>query len=261
MKNRITNFIFFITFTISVLLLIYLCNIIYTSFLNKLSLENSFQQNNIFSINKIVFFSSAFGESTPNTNNTSTLKNIIQYTDIAIFIDNNSNEFNLENTLKSVSIENITFNTLPKLGNANLYYKNLKSFSTPEFSKENLIQNSLNFDISSEDNADFSKPILYNNCANPITISYINSDIISDYTISNKNIISYDGLLLKDCNIILNDLKCSFSFYIIIENNLGHKYRCPIYIEIPLSDDNSSIYNGSYIYTFYPNYSFYLYNP
>ena len=261
MKNKIRPLAFFIILIISIILLIYLCDLVYTIFLNKIKIENYFEQSNIFSINKIVLFSSANADSTINTNSTTTIHNLIQYTDLAIFIDNNSNEFNLENTLKSVSIENITFNTLPKLGNANLYYKNLKSFSTPEFSKENLIQNSLNFDISSEDNADFSKPILYNNCANPITISYINSDIISDYTISNKNIISYDGLLLKDCNIILNDLKCSFSFYIIIENNLGHKYRCPIYIEIPLSDDNSSIYNGSYIYTFYPNYSFYLYNP
>lgn len=260
MKTNIAKFIFFITFTFSILLLIYLCNIIYTSFLNKLSLENTFNQSNIFSIDKIVFFSSAFGESTTNTNNTSTLKNIIQYTDIAIFINNNSNTYSLENTLKSVSIENFKFIDYPKIGNPNLYYKNFYSIATPSLDENNLIKNSLNFNITSEDNADLSVPTLFNNCANPITLSYRNSNLIDEYTITNTNSISYDGSLLKNCNIILNNLKCSFSFYIIIENNLGHKYRCPIYIDIPLSNDNSSIYNGSYIYSFNPNYSFYLYN-
>ena len=66
-------------------------------------------------------------------------------------------------------------------------------------------------------------------------------------------------LLKKDCNIILSNLKCSFSFYIVIENNLGHKYRCPIYLTIPLSNGTSSIYNGSFYYTYNPDYYFYLY--
>ena len=109
MKKSIKKLMFGTIFIILILLLIYLSNIIYTIFLNKLSLENDFSQNRIFSINKIVFFSSAFGESTQNTNNTSTLKNIIQYTDMAIFINNNSNNYSLENTLKSVSIENFKF--------------------------------------------------------------------------------------------------------------------------------------------------------
>lgn len=55
-----------------------------------------------------------------NTNNSSTLKNIFQYTDIAIFINNNSSEFSAENTLKNVSIENINFISFPKLGNSTI---------------------------------------------------------------------------------------------------------------------------------------------
>ena len=259
MKKKVKQAIFFISLITSLLLLSYLCNIVYTTFLNKINIENSFNQNNIFTINKIVLFSSASASSTINTNSTTTISNLIQYTDIAIFINNNSKEFNLENTLKSVSIENITFNTLPKLGTANLYYKDLNAFSTPTILEENLINKNLSFEISPKDNVDFSKPILYNNCANPITISYKNSNLISNYTINNQNIISYDGSLLKDCNIVLNNLKCSFSFYIVIENNLGHKYRCPIYIDIPLSNNNASIYDGTYVYSYDPNYSFYLY--
>ena len=39
----------------------------------------------------------------------------------------------------------------------------------------NIINEELKFEITSEDEADFNKPVLFNNCANPITLSYINS--------------------------------------------------------------------------------------
>lgn len=258
MKNKIKKYIFFATFIISILLLLYLCNFVYTIFENKIKLENSFKQDTIFSISKIVLFSSAFADSNLNTNTSTTIKNLFQFTDIAIFIDQNSSEFDSSNTLKSVSIENITFNTKPNLGNPNLYFKDLTTFATAKISEDNLINTDLKFEVTSNNEIDYSKPILYNNCANPITLCYKNNNLISEYTISNQTI-SYNGSLLKDCNIILNNLKCNLSFYIIIENNLGHKYRCPINIDIPLSNDTSSIFDGSYTYIYYPNYSFYLY--
>lgn len=259
MKIKTKFLLFLILFILSIFLLIYLCNITYTLFLNKIYIENSFNQENIFKINKIVFFSSASGDISTNTNNTSTLRNIIQYTDIAIFIDNSSSELSYKNTLKSVSIEDIKFINMPKIGSPKLYYKNLSSFASSNFDDKYILNNSLNFTITQDDNADLSSPILYNNCANPIVISYKNENLITDHTISNKDSISYDGSLLKDCNIILSNLKCSFSFYIVIENNLGHKYRCPIYLTIPLSNGTSSIYNGSFYYTYNPDYYFYLY--
>lgn len=259
MKNDFKKIIFVLVYILSIILLVYLCSFTYSIFLNKLSVENYFATNTVFSINKIVLFSSANAEVTVNTNNTTTINNLIQYTDIAIFINNNTSEYTLENTLKSVQIDDIKFNTLPKSGKANLYYKDLNYFSTPTILEENIIDKKLNFDVSSEDEIDYSKPILYNNCANPITISYKNSDLISSYTINNDSPLFYDGSLLKKCNIILNNLKCNFSFYIIIENNLGYKYRCPVSIDIPLSDISTSIYSGTYTYIYNPNYSFYLY--
>ena len=129
MKIKTKFLLFLILFILSIFLLIYLCNITYTLFLNKIYIENSFNQENIFKINKIVFFSSASGDVSTNTNNTSTLRNIIQYTDIAIFIDNSSSELSYKNTLKSVSIEDIKFINMPKIGSPKLYYKNLHYMS------------------------------------------------------------------------------------------------------------------------------------
>ena len=87
-----------------------------------------------------------------------------------------------------------------------------------------------------------------------------NSNITNNYTIENTdNAIIYDGSLLKKCNILLSDLSCNFSFTVYIENNLGQKFRCPVYISIPLGNDSSSIYDGNYTYTYNPNYSFLMY--
>ena len=64
---------------------------------------------------------------------------------------------------------------------------------------------------------------------------------------------------MKKCNILLSDLSCNFSFTVYIENNLGQKFRCPVYISIPLENDVYSIYDGNYTYTYNPNYSFLMY--
>ena len=50
--------------------------------------------------------------------------------------------------------------------------------------EENKIANKINFNISSENNADLSIPTLYNNCANPIVLSYINSNIKTTFIYS-----------------------------------------------------------------------------
>ena len=267
MKFNIKKLIFFVIFAILICILIFLCNIVYTSFIRKLFFENyvdsisNKESNDIFVIDKIVLFSSCNADSTINSNNTTTINNLTQYTDIAIFINNSTDDFSAENTLKSVAIKDFSFNTSPLSGTPNLYYKNLHNFATPDIVEENAISSDLNFSISSKDEIDYNTPTLYNNCANPITLSYVNSGITNNYTVENTdNAIIYDGSLLKKCNVLLNDLACNFSFTIYIENNLGQKFKCPIYINITLGNDVSSIYDGNYTYTYNPNYSFLLYD-
>ena len=79
MKNDFKKIIFVLVYILSIILLVYLCSFTYSIFLNKLSVENYFTTNTIFSINKIVLFSSANAEVTVNTNNTTTINNLIQY--------------------------------------------------------------------------------------------------------------------------------------------------------------------------------------
>lgn len=266
MRNKIKQIIFISVFILSLFVLILLMQIVCTSLLNKLFFENYIENtlnkniSNTFSIDKIVFFSSCASDTTINSNNTTTINNLTQFSDIAIFINSSNDNYTLENTLKSVSIKNISFNTIPNLGTPNLYFKGLTDFAKYNIVADNLLDSELDFSVSSEDEIDYSKPILFNNCANPITLSYVNSNIKNSYTITNTdNSIAYDGSLLKKCNILLDDINCSLSFTIYIENNLGEHFKCPVYLNIPLENNSTSIYDGSYTYIYNPNYQFYKY--
>lgn len=222
--------------------------------MSKLQEENS---NAIFSINNITYFSSCGADATTNSNSSFTISNLHQYTDIAIFINQNSNELTQKNTLKSVSLNNISYILPPNEGTPNLYYKNINDFAKDKYSEDNLINNSITFSTTSEDSIDYSSPILYNNCANPITLTYINKNIQDKYTLSNnvKNI-SHNGSLLKICGITLNSISCKIGFNIQITNNLDEVYDCPVIITIPLSTESSTIFNGNLIFKDSTNYNF-----
>lgn len=206
-----------------------------------------FDATSPFSINKIVYFSTANADISINQNSSFTINNLSQMTDIAVFLTNNANgSYTNKNTLKKVSLTDIKFTMSPSSGTPNLYYKNINDFAKYEFSKDNLIENTIDFSVSSEDEIDYSKPILYNNTANPITLSYVNSNILSNYTLSDSiSNISYNGNLLKTCGITLNSISCKIAFNINIENNLDELYSCPIIITIPLSTEKSTIYDGN----------------
>lgn len=191
-------------------------------------------------------FSSCDSKNKTSSANHFTIENLYQYTDIALFIESTTAEKTLENTLKEVSIQNIQFNTKPNLGEPNLYFKSIHQFSKSELIDENKIQDHLDFSISSEDSANLDTPTLYNNLANPITLTYINSNIKTDYTITDTSVpITYDGSLLKRCNVSLENIQARISFDIYITNNLDQKFKSSVYLDIPLENGETSILNGS----------------
>ena len=247
-------FIFFIVF------FVFNRHMLKTNFEDDILSFASKNQNTIFNINKITFFSSCDAKNKTASNSNFTIEDLYQYTDIALFITSTSEEKTLENTLKKVSINNIKFTSSPTLGEPKLYYKNINNFAKSEISEENLINENLDFNITSEDEVNLDKPTLYNNLANPIVLSYINHNIKTDYTITDTSTpMTYDGSLLKRCNILLNNIACSFSFDVYVTNNLSQEFKCTIYIDIPLDLDNQSIYNGNITLKKDTNFNFYRY--
>ena len=218
-------------------------------------------QSTIFTVDSITLFSSADAGYKTNTANNFTIQNLYQYTDIALFIKNTSDKDTLENTLKKVYIENIQFSNTPKLGEPSLYFKSINAFSKSDITEENKITDAFEFTVSSSDEADLNTPTLYNNLANPLTFSYVNSNIKSDYTITDiSSPITYDGSLLQKCNINLDDIRCTVSFDIYITNNLDENFKTTVSIDIPLSSEDKTIFDGNLTMKQDTNYTFYRYN-
>lgn len=217
-------------------------------------------QNTIFKINKITFFSSCDAKNKNISSSNFTIENLYQFTDMALFISSPSTEKTLENTLNKVYIDNINFSKSPSLGTPSLYYKNIANFAKSDIISTNLINNKLDFSISTEDQANLDTPTLYNNLANPIVLSFVNENIKSDYTITDTSKpITYDGSLLKKCDVLLNSIRTNFSFDIYITNNLNQEFKCTVYIDIPLETENNSIYNGNITLKKDTNFIFYRY--
>lgn len=268
-KNKkffIKRIIDVIIIIILIVILVFLLQKIYDKLLNKKTFENSmisFAEKNketIFSINKIVFFSSCDSKNKTSSSSNFTIENLYAYTDIALFIDNNSEENTIENTLKNVKISNIKFTKEPTAGKPNLYYKSVEDFAKSEIDENNIIDKELEFEIISEDEADFSKPVLFNNCANPITLSYINQNIKMDYTMTDtQNPITYNGKLLERCGVPIQSIETSVSFDIEIENNKNQKFRTTVYFNIPYENEEKSIYDGNLTVKQDTNFNFYRY--
>lgn len=259
----------FILSCIVIFLIIILCFLAfytYTTYKRKIDVENSsisFADKNketIFSIKDIVFFSSCDSKNKTSSKSNFTIENLYSYTDIALFIENFPDENSMQNTLKEVSISNIKFSKTPSVGEPKLFYKDINNFANSTIVDDNVINDSLTFEVTSEDSADLSKPVLYNNCANPIVLSYVNENIKTDYTITDtSNPITYNGSLLQRCNVSLDTLTSSISFDIFITNNKNEKFRTSVFLDIPYEYNGQSIYDGSLTVRTTGNFDFYRY--
>lgn len=261
------NVILFILIIISLFILIALNITICKNFVNHKKSQSFFNdiskfaeenKEQIFTIDEIAYFSSSDADISINSNSTFLISNLFQYTDIAIFLKPVSSEtYTSRNTLKSVELTNFKYSYTPQLGSPNLYYKSLNNFATPNFLEDDLIDKSITFNTTSEDEIDYSTPILYNNCANPITLCYVNSGIKKDYTlVDDISDVIHNGSLLKNCGVTLNSISCGISFDIHIVNNLDEVFICPVSINIPLSTESNTIYDGNLIIKEQPSYNF-----
>lgn len=225
---------------------IYKVNSEFSSYIDELARLNS---KTVFSIDRIYLYSSADATSNETTKPVWDL-NVSQFTDIAIYINNRAeNGVNYENTIKELTISNVKFNNLQS-GTPSLYYKNVNDFARLTNIEENRINDSLEFNIVNSGDADYTKPVIYSNCQNPITLEYVNTNMEEDTIISDISTpLTYDGSLLKKAGILLSQMECTISFTITIVNNYNQKFVATVYIDIPLEDSMSdiSIYDGKLV--------------
>ena len=89
-------------------------------------------KDQVFKVSKVILYSSA--EAVDNTAEQNLQDvTIHQYSDMAIYIDNLSDELTEKNTIKELYIDNFQFFG-PELGKPNLYYKNINDFGKSIYS-------------------------------------------------------------------------------------------------------------------------------
>ena len=262
-KKKILTVIVFLLF----ILVLVLALLLFQKYVIKSNFERDilpFANKNdktVFQVDKIVMFSNCDAKNKTGSATNFTIENLYQFTDLAIFINSSSfEEKNLKNTFKKVSIQNLQYINKPELGEPKLHFKGLPQFAKSNLAVENEIQDSFDFTVTAENEANLDSPILYNNLANPITLSYSNQNIKSDYTITDTSTpITYDGSLLKRCNVDLASISCKLSFDIYITNNLDEEYKTTVFLAIPLETQEKSIYDGTLTVTQTNPFIFYRY--
>lgn len=108
----------------------------------------------------------------------------------------------------------------------------------------------LDFSILNDGDVDYSKPQLYTDCSNPITLEYVNNNIKENEIISDiKNEIIYDGNILRRSGVVLSDIACTVSFNVNLINYRDQRFVATVYIDIPLEDTTTgdNIYSGKFV--------------
>ncbi len=206
-------------------------------------------ENPIFKIQKILIYSSANAIDKSENESLQDLS-ILQYSDIAITIDNTSAVYDLtnENTVKDLYIDNINITTGSDKGHQYVNYKSAFDFAKYKEIDE-LDDDKIEYNIVStndeNNNTDYEQPTFYADCSNPITLGYMNQDIITNYAASSdSNTISFNGKVLQEAGINLNDINYTLNFTIHIINNLNEEFICPVRLKVDLSGDDGGIYKG-----------------
>lgn len=206
-------------------------------------------ENSIFNVQKILLYSSANAISNSKDQSLKDMS-ICQYTDLSIYIDNSqsSSELTDENSVKELYIDNIVITSNVDKGTKILNYKN--SFNVGKYTDIKQPENNrIDFKIintnQENENHNYDEPTFYTDCSNPITLGYLNKDILTNYSVTDDSkSISFNGKVLKEANINLEDINYTLRFTIHIVNNLNQTFAYNMKLNVNLDDKNGGIYNG-----------------
>lgn len=220
-------------------------------------------ENPVFSIDKIIIHNSA--HAVDNSDGELSDIDISQFSDLEIFIDNKgkSEEITGENTINEMYITNIKIESQEKNGEKILNYKNPhncgKYVDLNNWEADGILFNITRTNDEDEE-ANYDHNIFYTDCSNPISLGYINKNILEGCAVSKDlGTIAFDGRILKSANIDKDDLNSKISFSINITNNFNEKFVCNLTIDLNFESEDEGIYDGYFIKILNPegqNYNF-----
>ena len=250
-KIKNVKLAFVILIILAIILLILYYNFVFSDAFAKNNFANQMieiaeeNENPIFTIQRILLYNSANAIDNSENQSLSNLS-ISQFTDISIYIDNSQTVSDLtdENTVKELYIDNIDITANSDMGTKILNYKNPLNFGKYQdvLSPEN---DRIDFAIvntnDENQNHNYDEPTFYTDCSNPISLGYLNKDILTNYSVpSDSSSVSFNGKVLQEANVNLQDINYTLSFTIHIVNNLNQKFA----YNMKLNVDLDGIYDG-----------------
>lgn len=202
----------------------------------------------VFKVSKIIKYSSAEAIDSSEEQNFQDV-NIHQYSDMAFYIDNFSDELTEKNTIKELYLDNFKVDVEYEKGDHLLYYKNPLAISKFRMIDENQIKDRLDYNIiytnKENDEKNYEMPVFFTDCSNPISLSFVNKNIVEHYKVTKDNgFISFDGRMLNNLDIDLKKLSPKVSFKIHIKNNLDEVYCCDVSADFQLDAKDGSVKTG-----------------
>ncbi len=198
------------------------------------------EKNMPFKLSKITIISTAEGiEDLQNDNNSKWKLNILQNNDIYFTISKNE-EYNKEDIIESIKIENIRVVNEPKLGEIKAYMPNSLDGRIYQYKDEFVITDKLEYFGSNTNNA---KTLEIGNQGGNILMSFVNNGI-GIYESNDDDIIKHDGTLISKLGKTKEDLDFSVSFDFIIKVK-NKNYKTNINLDLPCGDiikDGTSTY-------------------
>ena len=170
-----------------------------------------------------------------------------QFSDISITIDNkkDTSELTSANTIKELYIDNIKIISRNNYSEKILNYKN--PLSIGKYTELQQPENErIDFKIISSNEEDYEtnydEPTFFTDCSNPITLGYLNKNVLYNYSISDNNKkIYYNAKILKEAGINTKDLNSILKFTIHIINNKNQHFYCDITTDLSLDDDFTNV--------------------
>lgn len=250
-KIKNVKLAFVILIVLAIILLILYYNFIFADAFAKNNFANQMieiaeeNESPIFSVQRILLYNSANAIDNSENQSLSNMS-ISQYTDISIYLDNSKTISDLtdENTVKQLYIDNISIDAKSENGTKILNYKNPLNFGKYQ-DITRLENNRIDFNIvntnNENENHNYDEPTFYTDCSNPISLGFLNKDLLTNYSISNdSSSVSFNGKVLQEAGINLEDINYTLNFTIHIVNNLNQKFAYNMKLDIDLE----GIYDG-----------------
>lgn len=216
MKNFLKKFLFFITIVISLIIVAFII----------IKYDAEGEKTLPFSISKILLVSTVNGDIVDDPNNIWNI-NITQVNDVYMYIDKTQET---DETIKEIKLENFIINTMPQKGNVKLLRPTGELSNLYTYSEQDYLNSEIVYQGSAIDDM---KSLEIANNGGVLGFRFALDDLGNYISNENQEII-YDGNLLKNLGISLEEIKFSVSFDIIITTSDDINYKGTINLEMPI---------------------------